>query len=185
MYAFERRLTCLVPSGRSPAGTPSGNPVDVPGMFQTSQCVMSIFEPRLSTGSGSCISRTKLCVPDGTCDHFNSGDGAVGPDACVYLSGMTPPSSHALELMISGGFAGPRPPPAALPCPAGGVCCVGGALALVTTAVTNTDAATTNVTDVLRRRRILVRSWVNLTPSMAQNILCVLAPAIRDRLSSS
>jgi len=48
-------------------------------MFQINQCVMSIFEPLLSTGSGSCISRTKLCVPAGTCDHFSSGDGAVAP----------------------------------------------------------------------------------------------------------
>src|SRR5262249_18138193 len=80
-------------------------------MFHTSQCVMSIFDPLLSTGSGSCMSRTKLCVPAGTCDHFSSGDGEVGPAAWVYLSGMTPPSSHADEVMMSGGVAGPRPPP--------------------------------------------------------------------------
>src|SRR5262249_56011453 len=124
MYAFERRLTCRVPSGSSPAATPSGSPVDVPGMFHASQCVMSFFDPLLSTGSGSCMSSTKLCVPGGPCDHFNSGDGAVGPPACVYLSGMTPPSSHAEDVMISGGVAGPRPPPRACPPPADGVCCV-------------------------------------------------------------
>src|SRR4051794_25874850 len=90
-------------------------------MFHTSQCVMSIFDPLLSTGSGSCINRTKLCVPGGTCDHFSSGDGEVGPPACVYLSGITPPSSQADEVMISGGVAGPRPPPRAWPPPAGGV----------------------------------------------------------------
>src|SRR5437868_15457988 len=77
-------------------------------MFHTSQCVMSIFEPLLSTGSGSCISRTKLCVPAGTWDHFNSGDTAAAA-AIVYLSGMTPPSCHAVVVMISGGAAGPRP----------------------------------------------------------------------------
>src|SRR5262245_51636113 len=83
----EAHLT--VPSGDSPAGTASGSPVDVPGIFQMSQCVMSIFEPFARTGSGSCISSTKLCVPGGTCDHFNSGDTALGPAAIVYLSGMT------------------------------------------------------------------------------------------------
>src|SRR5256885_4747490 len=94
-------------------------------MFQISQCVMSIFDPLLSTGSGSCISSTKVCVPGGTCDHFSSGDGAVGPEACVYLSGITPPSCHADEVMISGGVAGPRPPPLACPPPGGaaGGCC--------------------------------------------------------------
>src|SRR5262245_39229810 len=88
-----------------------------------SQCVMSIFEPFARTGSGSCISSTKLCVPGGACDHFNSGDTALGPAAIVYLSGMTPPSSHADVVMISGGTAGPRPPLAPRwPPPAGGVC---------------------------------------------------------------
>src|SRR5262245_29545914 len=80
---------------------------------------MSIFDPFASTGSGSCINSTKLCVPGGTCDQSSFGEGAVGPDACVYLSGITPPSSHALVVMINGGLAGPRPPPR---CPAGGVC---------------------------------------------------------------
>src|SRR5262249_39068495 len=86
------------------------------GMFQISQCVMSIFEPRCRTGSGSCISSTKLWVPGGTCDHSSFGDTAAVPAACVYLSGITPPSSHAVVVMTSGGVAGPRPPPAR-PCP--------------------------------------------------------------------
>src|SRR5438045_7630704 len=102
--------------------TPSGRPVDVPGMFQTSQCVMSIFEPFCSTGSGSCNRSTKVCVPIGTCDHLSSGDGEVAPAACVYLSGITPPSSHADEVMISGGACGPRPAPRPCPPPAGGPC---------------------------------------------------------------
>src|SRR5215831_3946805 len=89
-------------------------------MFQTSQCVTSIFELLLSAGSGSCIRRTRLCVPGGTCDHLSSGDGAFGPAACVYLSGMTPPSSQAVLVMISGGVCGPRPRP--WPPPAGGPC---------------------------------------------------------------
>jgi len=64
----------------------------------------------------------KLCVPGGTCVQLNAGFGAVAPAACVYLSGITPPSSHAVDVMISGGVAGPRPP-APRPCapaPAGG-----------------------------------------------------------------
>src|SRR5882672_6695468 len=119
MYEFDRRLTCRLPSGNSPCATFSGRPVAVPGMFQINQCVMSIFEPLLSTGSGSCMSRTKVCVPGGTCDHLSSGDGDVGPAACVYLSGITPPSSHAVDVMIRGGVAGPRPPPLACPPPPG------------------------------------------------------------------
>src|SRR5712691_3338756 len=94
-------------------------------MFQINQCVMSIFEPLASTGSGSCMSSTKLCVPIGTCDHLSSGDGAVAPAACVYLSGMTPPSSHAVDVMIRGGVAGPRPPPLACP-PPPGACAIAG-----------------------------------------------------------
>ena len=56
-------------------------------MFQISQCVMSIFEPLLSTGSGSCMSNTKLCVPGGTCDHFSSGETAVGSSGLRELVG--------------------------------------------------------------------------------------------------
>src|SRR5262245_40708592 len=77
-------------------------------MFQTNQCVMPIFEPLASTGSGSCSSRTKLCVPGGTCDHCSAGETAAGPAACVYLSGMTPPSCQAFDVINSGGAAGPR-----------------------------------------------------------------------------
>src|SRR4029077_19404867 len=84
-------------------------------MFQMSQWVMSIFEPLLSTGSGSCSSTTKLCVPGGTCDHCSAGDTAAGPAACVYLSGITPPSGQAVDVIKSGGTAGPRP--------AAGGCC--------------------------------------------------------------
>src|SRR5262249_48991502 len=79
-------------------------------MFQINQCVMSIFEPLFSTGSGSWRSNTKLCVPGGTCDHCSAGETALGPAACVYLSGMTPPSCHADDVIKSGGVAGPRPP---------------------------------------------------------------------------
>src|SRR5688572_20179212 len=103
MYEFDRRLIWQLPSGSSPAGTPSGRPVDVPGMFQITQWVMSIFDPRFSTGSGSCMMSTKLWVPIGTWDHESAGDGAPGPAACVYLSGMTPPSSNAVVVIRSGG----------------------------------------------------------------------------------
>src|SRR5207237_5618405 len=98
------------------------NPVDVPGMSQINQWVMSIFEPFCSTGSGSCNSSTKLCVPIGTCDQLSAGLGAVAPPACVYLSGLTPPSSHADEVMSSGGVCGPRPAPRPCPPPGGGPC---------------------------------------------------------------
>src|SRR3981081_3385565 len=97
-------------------------------MFQISQCVMSILEPLLSTGSGSCRSSTKLCVPDGTCVHLSSGDTVFAPAAIVNFSGVTPPSSHALVVMIRGGAAGPRPPPLACPPPAppAGGCAIAG-----------------------------------------------------------
>ena len=72
-------------------------------MFQITQWVMSIFEPRFSTGSGSCMMSTKLCVPIGTCDHESAGETAIAPAACVYLSGMTPPSSNAVVVISSGG----------------------------------------------------------------------------------
>src|SRR5262245_15817212 len=107
MYAFERKLTWRLPSGSSPCATFSGRPVDVPGMFQISQCVMSIFDPLFNTGSGSCMRSTKLCVPGGTCDHFSSGETAAPPSAaCVYLLGITPPSSHADDVISSGGVRG-------------------------------------------------------------------------------
>src|SRR5262249_10910394 len=102
-------------SGNSPCATPSGRPVDVPGMFQINQCVMSIFEPLFSTGSGSCNSSTKLCVPGGTCDHWSAGETALGPAACVGLFGTTLPSCQAELVIKSGGVAGPRPP--------AGACC--------------------------------------------------------------
>src|SRR5262245_39309493 len=97
-------------------------------MFQINQCVMSIFEPLANTGSGSCISSTKLCVPGGTCDHWSAGETALGPAACVYLSGMTPPSCQADVVSKSGGVAGPRPP--------AGACCA--AIEPVNTATSET-----------------------------------------------
>src|SRR5262245_52523066 len=110
-------------------------------MFQISQCVMSIFEPLLSTGSGSCISSTKLWVPGGACDHDSAGETAEGPATCVYLSGITPPSSHAVVVISSGGVAGPRPPPAR--CPPGGCVCADAVARLVaaTTATASRPAA--------------------------------------------
>src|SRR5262249_40618954 len=89
-------------------------------MFHASQCKMSVLELFCRTGSVSCMSRTKLCVPIGTCDHFNSGDTAIGPAFCVYLSGITPPSSKDVVVMRSGGVCGPRAPPRPwppAPCP--------------------------------------------------------------------
>src|SRR5438067_1300417 len=105
-------------------------------MFQNSQCVMSIFEPFWSTGSGSCISNAKLCVPGGTCDHSSFGDTAFAPAAMVYLSGITPPSSHAVVVMINGGVAGPRPPRPCPAPPAGG--CWADEVEIAATARTNT-----------------------------------------------
>src|SRR3954469_14965412 len=112
MYPAARRLTCRVPSGSSATGiTPSGSPVDVPGMFHTSQYVTSRML-RWSATSGSCISSTKLCVPIGTCVHLSSGETPICP---TNFAGMTPPSSNDVVVMTSGGAAGPRPPPR--PCP--------------------------------------------------------------------
>src|SRR3954465_2583111 len=96
-------------------------------MFQISQCVTAPFELLAGiAGSGSFMMIAKLCVPGGTCDQDSAGEGAVGPAACVYLSGITPPSSHADEVMSRGGVCGPRPPPPGpprpWPPPAGGPC---------------------------------------------------------------
>src|SRR5215467_13348511 len=111
-------------------------------MFHTSQCVMSIFELFAGNdGSGSFMISTKLCVPGGTCVQLSAGFGAVGPAACVYLSGITPPSSHAVDVMINGGVCGPRPAPRPWPPPAGGPCARSARLiAAVSVAVTRTFA---------------------------------------------
>src|SRR5215471_1123292 len=122
MYPLLRRLCCLVPSAKSPAMTPSGKPVDVPGIFQTSQWVTSPFELFAGiAGSGSFMISTKLCVPGGTCDQLRAGFGEFWPAAPVYLSGITPPSSQAVDVMINGGVCGPRPAPRPCP-PPGGAC---------------------------------------------------------------
>src|SRR4029077_14575988 len=98
-------------------------------MFQMSQCVTSPFELLAGiAGSGSFMMIAKLCVPGGTCDQLRAGDGAVGPAACVYLSGMTPPSSQAVDVMIIGGVCGPRPGPRPWAPPAGGPCARSAAL---------------------------------------------------------
>ena len=87
-------------------------------MFQINQWVTSIFELLLRTGSGSWNSRTKLCVPIGTCDHFSSGETAIGPAFCVYLSGMTPPSSNAVVVINNGGACRAASAASALTCAA-------------------------------------------------------------------
>src|SRR5262245_48338934 len=105
---------------------------------------MSIFDPLFNTGSGSCMSSTKLCVPGGTCDHFSSGETAAPPSAaCVYLLGITPPSSHADDVISSGGVAGPRPP--APPC---------GACAMRVVPLDKTAAASTHAIERFSSRRI-------------------------------
>ena len=44
----------------------------------------------------------KLCVPAGTWVHLSSGDGDRWVGA-VYLSGITPPSSHAVDVIVRRG----------------------------------------------------------------------------------
>jgi hypothetical protein len=113
-------------------------------MFHTSQWVMSIFEPLLSTGSGSCISRTKLWVPGGTCDQLSAGETALAPAAWVYLSGMTPPSSQAVVVINSGGTCGPRAPPARACPPAGAPAAAPCGACASTSALVQTAAATSS-----------------------------------------
>ena len=56
------------------------------------------------------MSSTKLCVP---VRHLRPArvpaTARSAPAAWVYLSGITPPSSHAVDVIISGGVCGPRP----------------------------------------------------------------------------
>ena len=54
--------------------------------------------------SGSRMFSTKLTVPAGTFVHVSAGD-TCSP-ACVYLSGITPPSGNAVVVSVRGGAAG-------------------------------------------------------------------------------
>src|SRR5580658_4815448 len=50
----------------------------------------------------------KLTVPGGTCVHSSFGDMGFG-SACVYLFGMTPPSSKSGEVRVRPGPGGGPP----------------------------------------------------------------------------
>src|ERR1700756_5259940 len=92
-------------------------------MFQMSQCVTAPLALLAGiAGSGSFMMIAKLCVPGGTCVQLSAGLGAGCVAAApVYLSGITPPSSQAVDVMMSGGVWG-APPARPCPPPAGGPC---------------------------------------------------------------
>src|ERR1039457_2616472 len=107
-------LPCMVPSGMGTSGgTPSASWVASPGMLNTTQCGMS-SKALAMWASASCRISTKLAVPLGTFDHFNSGETPVdicmGPlgggvvAAHVYFSGIVPPSVNPAIVSVSGGI---------------------------------------------------------------------------------
>src|SRR3954470_19307054 len=64
----------------------------------------------------SCMFRTKLCVPGGVLVHVMAGESpspvATPGAACVYFTGIWPPSLNpATVIVIGGGAAGAPPPP--------------------------------------------------------------------------
>src|SRR5438445_5925949 len=81
----------MVPSGKvASLGTPSGSELALAGMLNAAQCSTSLVV-RCKAVSGSSTIRAKLCVPAGALVQASAGEtGAVV--ACVYLSGMMPPS---------------------------------------------------------------------------------------------
>src|ERR1035437_1102261 len=85
----------------APAGTPSGNPVDVPGMFHNTQCELSRM-PLPGRGSISWNTRTKLLVSTGACFQRISGDTMLGNAKQVYLSGILLPSAKPGSVITSG-----------------------------------------------------------------------------------
>src|ERR1700677_2200086 len=103
--APRKLLACTVPSGRvGVAGTPSGSPVALPGILKAIQCkISSTFF--CGAVSGSCMIRAKLTTPDGTLVQSSFGETGFGSD-CVYLFGITEPSSKADVVKVSPGRAG-------------------------------------------------------------------------------
>src|SRR5215469_7962740 len=95
-----RLLGWTVPSG-SPAvvGTFSGSDRAVAGILNAIQCSTSV-EPLFGAVSGSCMMSAKLMVPVGALSQLKAGDTGVVLLACVYLSGMTPPSAKAVLLNV-------------------------------------------------------------------------------------
>src|ERR1700735_444481 len=122
-------LPCNPTLAGASAFTPSGKPVESPGILKMIQCVMSSSCLR-ACASGSCKSSTKLCVPAGGFVHDTGIDVMLanppGP-AQVYFSGIDPPSGYAGVESCSGGPgggpAGLPPPGPPGPPPGGGPCC--------------------------------------------------------------
>ena len=81
------------PSAWSPAFTPSGKPVAVPGMSNIAQCRTSLVAEPCRTGSGSWKITTYDWVVAGAPDQVMAGEGLPWPAAQVYLLGMRPPSA--------------------------------------------------------------------------------------------
>ncbi|HYU78613.1 MAG TPA: hypothetical protein VEK56_06490 [Vicinamibacterales bacterium] len=76
-------------------------------MLKTIQCSTSSVL-RFSATSGSCMISANVAVFGGTLVHSSFGETGFG-SACVYLLGMTPPSSKAGVVSVRPGPAGPRP----------------------------------------------------------------------------
>src|SRR3954469_19853927 len=80
-----------------PTVNPSGSPVAVAGMSNSTQCTNP---PGICTTSGSSITSANDFVPAGASFHASAGDGLVGPASQVNLDGMLPPSVNAgLEIV--------------------------------------------------------------------------------------
>src|SRR5579863_3699891 len=95
----------MVPSGNwAVVGTPSGSPVEVPGILNASQWRTS-GDFLSGATSGSCAIRTKLTVFGGTWVHCSGGETKLGAD-WVNLAGMMDPSSIAGEVSVNPGTAG-------------------------------------------------------------------------------
>src|SRR5215472_13536309 len=95
----------MVPSGSvGSVGTPSGSECTPAGILNAIQCSTSSTPLRGAT-SGSCMIKAKLCVPGGVFSQESAGDTGDG-EACVYLSGMTPPSVKEELVNIMGMAAG-------------------------------------------------------------------------------
>src|SRR4051794_3223989 len=93
MYCGPRMLNWFAPAGTGP---PSGSEVVAAGMFQTTQCVMSLARlPAGTATSTSCMISAKLAVAAGAPVQLSCGDTPVAP---AYFAGISPPSGNDVEV---------------------------------------------------------------------------------------
>src|ERR1700728_1761897 len=94
------------PSGNCAcAATPSGSSRTVPGILKIIQCNTSLVV-LVSDVSGSIRISAKLTTPSGTFVQVRGGEtGAPFSADWVYLFGIIPPSSNAVVVNVSPGFA--------------------------------------------------------------------------------